>query len=522
MPSFVSRVGIKKLVLIIAAIAIAGFFVYRFALRGNAGKYQFVTVTKGSIAETVSITGNTTPKTSLDLGFENGGSVAEVMKAVGDHVFPGDVIARLDTRDLATQLAQAQANVDAEEAKLRSLQAGAQPADIQASQAALDKARQDLANLYASASDAASDAYAKSNDAVRNQLSAFFSSPETNNPQLTFSVSDTQTLNDVQFRRTQASVELNAWAKDIFGISASSPSSTLAGVLHASIAHISIVKNFLESVSQALTDETGLTASTANTYHASLTAALAEANTASGNLNSISQNIASAIIGVSQLQAQLDLKVSGSTPEDIQAQQALVEQAQASAASIQVKIAKASLISPIAGVVTVQNAKVGQIAAPGATLVSIISDGDLEIDANVPETDIGKVSLNDPVSITLDAFPNETFTGKVFYIDPAQTIIQGVVDYKIKVSFDKADPRMKSGLTANLDIATQQKDNALILPQFAVLQNDQGSYVEILENGKMVQEPVTLGLRDDKGNVEIISGVSEGEQVLNIGLKQGQ
>ena len=84
------------------------------------------------------------------------------------------------------------------------------------------------------------------------------------------------------------------------------------------------------------------------------------------------------------------------------------------------------------------------------------------------------------VDMTFDAFPGETFTGKVFYIDPAETIESGVVDYLVKVSFDTPDPRIKSGLTANLDINTQTNQNALILPQYAIIQNASGTFVEIL------------------------------------------
>ena len=130
-----------------------------------------------------------------------------------------------------------------------------------------------------------------------------------------------------------------------------------------------------------------------------------------------------------------------------------------------------------------------------------------------------QVALKNKITMTFDAFTNETFTGSVFYIDPAQTTTGGVVGYKIKVALDKKDSRMKSGLTANMNIETRHKDNVLILPQYAILQNDKGTFVEILQNSKVKDLPVTLGLQDQKGNVEIISGVTLGEAVLNIGLK---
>jgi multidrug efflux pump subunit AcrA (membrane-fusion protein) len=123
------------------------------------------------------------------------------------------------------------------------------------------------------------------------------------------------------------------------------------------------------------------------------------------------------------------------------------------------------------------------------------------------------------VTMTLDAFPNETFTGSVFYIAPAQTDTQGVISYTVKISFAKADPRLKSGLTANIDIETMKKDAVLVLPQYAILQNDSGTFVETLVGGVATTTPVSLGIQDQSGNVEVLSGVTEGEQVINIGLK---
>jgi HlyD family secretion protein len=173
---------------------------------------------------------------------------------------------------------------------------------------------------------------------------------------------------------------------------------------------------------------------------------------ASKTINSLIQSIASQKLLAEQAKAQLALKLSGATDNDIAAQTAAVEQAKAAANSIRVKLGNTRMFSPISGTVTRFDAKVGEVALPGSPLVSIISSGVFEINAEVPETDIGKVSVGNTVKIIFDAFPNETFNGKVFYIDPAQTINQGVVDYKIKISFDNPDERMKSGLTANLEL----------------------------------------------------------------------
>jgi len=509
----------RTIIYIVVGVLVVGGLVLYFTLHNSGSQYQFTTVTQGSITETVSVTGNTTPETSLDLSFQNGGTIASVDKNVGDRVNAGDVIARLDTSDLQAQLAQAQATVDAQQAELANLQAGAQPADIQSSQAALAGGEQSLANMYGGISNIDSDAYSKSNDAVRTQLQAFFSNSETNSPQLTFPISNSQTLNDLDAARLTASADLNAWQGELQNMTPLSPSSTLEPMLTSATGHLAVIKNFLTLVANALVGQTNLPNGTLLTYNTALTMATNEVNTATTNVTTAAQNIASQKITIQQLQAQLNLKLAGSTAQQIAQQQAQVEQAQASAQSVQVKIDEASLVSPISGVITVQNAKIGQVATPGMVVTSVISDNNLEVDTYVPETDIGKVSVGNPVVMTFDAFPGATFAGKVFYIDPAQTILSGVVDYLVKASFITADPRMKSGLTADVSIQTQTDNNVLILPQYAILQNDQGNFVEVLKNGAVAQIPITLGITDGQGNIEVASGVTAGEQVVNIGLK---
>ncbi len=515
----IKRFGKKKAAVGAVIILVAALVAYYFLFAKKGSSYQFVEVTQGTITEVVSVTGNTAPIHSLDLGFQNGGTIAMVNKALGDHVVSGDVLESLNTSDLQAQLAQAQANVDAATAQLQNLQAGAQPEDIQNSRAALAGGEQSLANMYGDVENTLNDSYSKANDAVRNQLADLFSSAETNNPHLTFSVSDSQVLNDVQTRRLAASTELNTWQMELAAINITTPTSTLEASLQKAAQHLSVIKGFLASVSQSLLLESTLSQATLTAYQGYLSAANTEVTTATTNVNNVIQNIASQKITIQQLQAQLNLKLAGSTAPQIANQAAQVEAAQANVQSVKVKIAQATLSSPIDGVVTVQNAKVGEIAAAGQVMTSIISSNALEVDAEVPETNIGKLQIGQNASITIDAFPGETFTGKIFYIDPAQTNISGVVNYLVKVSFSKPDPRLKSGLTVNLNISTQQQDNALILPQYAIIQNDQGSFVEVIQNGKPVQIPVATGIQDLNGNVQILSGVTKGEQVVNIGIK---
>jgi HlyD family secretion protein len=514
--------GKKKIIVtVVAAVVViaAGYF---FVAARSGSKYQFVTVTQGSITEVVSVTGNTTPIQSLDLSFPTGGTIAVVYKNAGDNVNAGDTLVGLDTSGLQAQLAQAQAAVDSAQATLEGLQAGPTPQAVQVSETALAAAEQTLTNTYTSTPNAATDAYAKANDAVQNQIAAFYINANSSNPQLSFSVSDSQVANDAQAERAQIGIELGAWQTEINALSSSTTllsTSTLTVTLQDSSNYLSDVATMLNLDATAVVDEGGLSPSTTQTYKTDVTSAITEVNDAASAITTIQQNIASQQAAVAQAQAQLAETQAGSTPQAIAAQQAAVAQAQANVQSINVQIANATLSSPIAGVVTVQNAKVGELATAGEVITSIISGNNFEVDAYVPETDIGKVAIGNAVNMTFDAFPGETFEGKVFYIDPAQTIESGVVDYLVKVSFNTPDPRIKSGLTANLSIETQTDQNALILPEYAIVQNASGTYVDVVQNGNETQVPVVLGINDGNGNVEITSGVTNGEQVVNVGLK---
>ena len=499
----------------IAAVLVIGVGGY-FLFFHHTATYTYVTVSRGSITESVSLTGNTTPAESVSLAFGSSGLISRTYSDLGNQVHAGEVLAELNTNDLVAQLHQAQANVDAQQAKLEGLQSGSRPEDIAASQAALDKAEQDLANMYQSIADASTDSYAKANDAVRTELDPFFSNSETN-PSLTYTTANSQVQSGAQIQRLASSVVLDKWQAQL--INTDQSTDNLETLLQDEISYLTTIRELLNSISQTLDASPSLNTSTLALYKTAVFASLTEVNTAAKNLNTISQTIASQKLTVSQLQAQLNLKNAGSLPTDISAQKAQVEQAQASVASASAKLQNAQILAPISGTVTQFDAKIGQLASPTTPLVSIMSSDGYEVDAGVSETDIGKVSLGDTVSMTLDAFSNETFTGSVFYIAPSETNTQGVISYLIKISFDKADPRLKSGLTANIDIETKHKDAVLILPQYAILQNDSGAFVETLENGKIKQNPVVLGIADEKGNVEVISGATENEQVINIGLK---
>ncbi len=497
-------------------VLIVGTSLYRSSHKPQAAQ---VTVKRGTITQEVSVTGQVAPAQDLKLSFEKSGRVVQVYRDTGSRVGAGQAIVALASEDLAAQLKSAKANLAAAEARLDALRRGARPEELALKQTAVDQANLSLANTYAGLSTTIENGYINSDDAIRKQLDSFFTNDETSAPSFTIATADSQAKIDVESGRYALTREFTAWRGELVSLSSATPPADLELLLPKTETHLLSVQAFLRRVGDALVSQVNLPPASVTAYQTSLTAARTEVSTALAALTEARQTLASRKLAVSQAQNDLNLAKAGSSAEDIRAAQAQVDAAAASVAQVQAQLGENVLYAPINGIITVQNAKVGQIVSPNAPIVEMISDAKFEIDANIPETDIGRVHLGDPVSISLDAFPGEAFEGKVASIDPAQTIIDGAVNFKVKIVFTKGDPRIKSGFTANLGIQTLTKENILYLPQYAILQNDDGIFVEEMQNGAVVRVPVTLGVRSKDGLVEIISGVNEGQSVLNVGIK---
>ena len=463
-------IGIIALII----LGVGGYFIFF----NHSPTYQFVTVERGSISESVSLTGNTTPEQSVFLSFGSSGIVSHIYSDLGKKVSAGQVLAELNSSDLVAQLHNAQAGLTIAE----------QQASASKNNVANVVAQQDaiVASAYRALLSSGLTAVADSDSYIVTPptISGAYSGLEG-----TYKIIiDKKNVTDIDFQLRTFGLE------KIPNIKVKDNEPTQLGTHGLFI-------SFPDSISGY--NDTQWYVTIPNTKS---TVYLSNYNTYQQVLKAKEKAVADAQANVGEADSSLVID-------------ALVAQAKASVDSIIAKIENAKIIAPISGTVTQFDAKVGQLASQNTPLISIISNGGYEADAGVSETDIGKISLNNKVTMTLDAFPGETFTGSVFYIAPSETNTEGVVSYQAKISFDKPDSRLKSGLTANIDIQTKNKDGILILPQYAILQNDQGTFVETLENKVIKQNPVILGIQDQKGNVEVISGVTEGEQVLNIGLK---
>ncbi|MCD6149923.1 efflux RND transporter periplasmic adaptor subunit [bacterium] len=203
-------------------------------------------------------------------------------------------------------------------------------------------------------------------------------------------------------------------------------------------------------------------------------------------------------------------------PEEKAAKKLAVDQARAGVQTIREQLGKMVLYSPLKGIVTERDAEPGEIAGIGATIISIIQKGEFKIEAEVSESDIAEVNLGQKANITFDALPSEEiFKAEVVEIEPAATIIQDVVYYKVELKLADIDQRFRAGMSADIDILAAQENSVLTIPERAVKSENGAKIVQVLlENGEVKKVEVKTGLRGDDGNIEIKSGLKEGDEVV--------
>lgn len=178
-----------------------------------------------------------------------------------------------------------------------------------------------------------------------------------------------------------------------------------------------------------------------------------------------------------------------------------------------------ALISPIDGEVIVATTQPGQTVTTSDAVI-VLSDR-LIVRAQADETDIGKISDGQNAVISLDAYSDTKIKAKVEHIYYESKTVNNVTIYEVDLLPEEAPLFFRSGMNTTVDFIESSKEDALILPSEAVINEKTGSYVFVKrshgdKDGR--KQPVTLGIAGDK-NIEITSGITVHDIVLSIGKK---
>ena len=262
--------------------------------------------------------------------------------------------------------------------------------------------------------------------------------------------------------------------------------------------------------------------------------------------------------GVSSSQAALEV-----TQAQLTAAEAQVRQKQASLDLADVDLRNTFIRAPVDGVVVSRNVDVGQTVAASLqapTLFLIAQDlTKMQVDTAVDEADIGRVSLDQETTFTVDSYPGQSFRGRVVQIRQSPQVVQNVVTYDTVVAVGNPDFMLKPGMTANVKILVARRENALLVPNAAFRVRMEGAAsgsgpgqpgaarplqpgmappmmaagrgpegtgrqvtpggkqrVWLLQDGKPVERQVKTGLSDGQ-KMEVLEGLAEGDKVI-IGL----
>jgi len=531
----------KKITLIPIIIFICLLFFYFGFLKREKTELKLVTVSRGNILQEVSESGQIQRGESFNLSFKNSGRIQKINVKVGDKIRAGDVLAELDKIQLISQLSEAEANLELAKIKLNKLLAGATTEEINIAKAAVENAqislkvaKQNLEDIKLSSQSSLKSAYESAITILDDSLIKIFNAFTTvevlqknyfqGNDQASISVKEAKEV--IFDAHNKAKSCLDYAKKNFYYEDIDQCLSQTKKLLDNVSNSLRIVReacqegNYQEKISS--TEKTNL-----DNQRTSIATALINLTNAQQNISSIKTtnilNVNSAQgkveLAEGQLKAsqeELNKLISPPRQEDVDLANSQLKQAQAQVQLLENQIADCQLKSPVDGQVVKIEKRVGETVQPAfdKAVIVILPAVSFEIKVDIYEEDVVKINSGDPVDISLVAFPEKIFKGKVRSINPAEKIINGVVYYEVIIDFEEMPENLKSGMTADVVIKTAFKENVLLLPSDAIQKKDGKNIVEVLKNGKIEEREIKIGLKGSQGMTEIVSGLSEGEKVI--------
>jgi HlyD family secretion protein len=258
-----------------------------------------------------------------------------------------------------------------------------------------------------------------------------------------------------------------------------------------------------------------------DTAQANYDAAVAQVAADTAQINAAQESVRSAEASVRVAQSQLT-----AAEEQERVAQAALRQAQ-------INLDRTRITAPVDGTVVARRMDVGQTVASTLnppTIFEIAQDlTKMQVDANVDESDIGRIAKGQSATFVVDSYPDSTFKGVVAEIRKAPIITQNVVTYDVVISVDNSDLRLFPGMTANVTILTARLEDSLKIPNAALRFRPTATVVNrnglspsqpnapqlyVLREGKLKAVPVQFGISDGRYTAVTSSELHEGDAVV--------
>lgn len=178
----------------------------------------------------------------------------------------------------------------------------------------------------------------------------------------------------------------------------------------------------------------------------------------------------------------------------------------------------ATLITPISGIIThIDTPVAGVNITPATAVFSVADPKSLVFEANVDETDVGAISIGQNATITLDAYPEASFSGSISYISYiSQQSSGGATVFPVKIRFDQPET-LRIGLNGDITIVTDQQNDVLTIPTEAIREENGETYVYTKQGTTYKKVPIHTGMKNED-MIIVTSGLSEGDYVVTKGF----
>jgi len=515
---------------VVASISVGTVFLL---LRQPNANYKFDKVARENIVETVNTSGQVKSAEAVDLSLPLSGRVAAVNAKVGDTVKAGQIILQLENGDYAAQVAQAKAVLDKQ-------LAGYTTDYIAQLQAALDKANNDLMQAEGAVPgaegsklvDNAYDDLFANLQSIQVSLSSALTAADNilgiDNSMANDAFQDyLSILNSNKLIIAKTKYQVAKISKDNFDsnfnqMNDASDHEKMKNTVTLAKNVLNDTKNLLFSITEVLDNTPPVGTLTQTTLDGLKTGIQTIRNTIASKYTTLMTQEHAVQVAVDNYNSlKLVAERAAAALSDAKNPPREVDTAanRATLSLAQANYAKTVMRSPIDGVITKQDAKVGSMISPSIALVSVINAEQYQVDVYLSEANIAKVQAGNKAIITFDSYGTaQQFQATLIKIDPAGiTQSNGIISYKATLQFDNRDERIKVGLTANVKIITQAKENVLVLPDRDLVQKD-GQYYALVKTGgesDLREVIVATGIKSEQGKREIVSGLNEGEQVVS-------
>lgn len=505
-------------------VCVAGFYYY--VSFGNKKEVQETAkVSLGELKQYVSLTGAVQSSKDANLSFQSLGTVSSVSVKVGQFVPQGKVLAYLQSGDQEAALLQAEAQLSSAEATLGQLTQGFRKEEIAVKQQLVDNAKNSLEQSYIALPDTIRNVDATTADVIKNKLSSLFVS-NGDRYSLSFSSCDQNLQSDIESSRTKIEKTLAEYQKKSSVISTISQEEDIDAVFEQAYSATVSVNTLVSTISSLLLASCSIQNTSLDGLRTTISAVRTTMNTLFADITSKRSALSISKNTLSQASRDLDLAKAGTDPYKIKAQAAAVNQAEAQVVQAQSGLLKTRIVAPFSGTISDVSITEGETVTGGKTVISMLAVDSFEIQAKVPEIDIVKLKVGANVDVTLDAYGKAViFPATVTRINPTAIVEGSVPFYKVIITFVGKDVRIKSGMTANVNIVTESKTQALTLPsRFVEIKNEQNGSVVVVKDGVATKKEVTLGVRGQDGLIEILSGLVPDEEVMapTTGVKSAQ